>query len=94
MVSHRRGQVKDLYIDCGATFEGADRQLQAEWKKLLRDNPAIEEKLIREETKWHFKPQAAPHFGDLERNPKLSNQSKAKLSNQEGNPRISTDSGR
>ncbi|XP_065362078.1 uncharacterized protein LOC135955647 [Calliphora vicina] len=62
----RRGPCTDLYSDCGTTFIGASKELQAlhhRSETSLSDDLA--ETLHNDGTNWHFIPPASPHFGGL-----------------------------
>ncbi|GAB1867322.1 Integrase catalytic domain-containing protein [Camponotus japonicus] len=60
----RRGLPSDVYSDNGTNFQGADRELNAVFKRLVAD-PQIQNAIANDNVKWHFIPPAAPHFGGL-----------------------------
>lgn len=60
----RRGLPSDVYSDNGTNFQGADRELNAIFKRLVAD-PQMQNAIANDNVKWHFIPPAAPHFGGL-----------------------------
>lgn len=62
----RRGPCTDLYSDCGTTFIGAQKELQALYNRSKNSLPDdLSTTLNNEGTTWHFIPPASPHFGGL-----------------------------
>ncbi|XP_046145796.1 uncharacterized protein LOC123989163 [Osmia bicornis bicornis] len=59
----RRGTAASLYSDCGTNFQGADAQLQKQFKDSTRENQDLAALLAKDGTQWHFNPPAAPHMG-------------------------------
>ncbi|XP_070170716.1 uncharacterized protein [Polyergus mexicanus] len=60
----RRGLPSDMYSDNGTNFQGADRQLNTTFQRLVAD-PQIQDAIANDNVKWHFIPPSAPHFGGL-----------------------------
>ncbi|XP_011687414.1 PREDICTED: uncharacterized protein LOC105449730 [Wasmannia auropunctata] len=60
----RRGLPTHVYSDNGTNFQGADRELSAALRALMRD-ASVQESLANDGIIWHFIPPAAPHFGGL-----------------------------
>ena len=60
----RRGIPTDVYSDNGPNFRGADRELPQAFRKLQND-PNLISHSASVDTKWHFIPAIAPHFGGL-----------------------------
>ena len=62
----RRGFPGKMFSDCGTTFVGADNQMKADIKNLMKQLPsAVTELYSLKGTEWHFIPPASPHFGGL-----------------------------
>lgn len=63
----RRGQVNNMYSDCGRNFVGAARHLQEMYALLLSaaEKEVVSRALTQREITWHFNPPYAPHFGGL-----------------------------
>ena len=58
----RRGPCFEIYSDQGTNFVGANSELQ----RLFAKNSEIYSEMAKiKETKWHFNPPGAPHFGGL-----------------------------
>ncbi|XP_062556799.1 uncharacterized protein LOC134221625 [Armigeres subalbatus] len=65
--SARRGKCEDLYSDNGTNFVGARNKLK-ELDELLRTKEhreGVARHCSEQETRWHFNPPSAPHFGGL-----------------------------
>ncbi|XP_070172233.1 uncharacterized protein [Polyergus mexicanus] len=60
----RRGLPSDMYSDNGTNFQGADRELNTTFQRLVAD-PQIQDAIANDNVKWHFIPPSAPHFGGL-----------------------------
>ncbi|XP_070165291.1 uncharacterized protein [Polyergus mexicanus] len=60
----RRGLPSDMYSDNGTNFQGADRELNTTFQRLVAD-PQIQDAIANDNIKWHFIPPSAPHFGGL-----------------------------
>ncbi|XP_070171430.1 uncharacterized protein, partial [Polyergus mexicanus] len=60
----RRGLPSDMYSDNGTNFQGADRELNTTFQRLVAD-PQIQDAIANVNVKWHFIPPSAPHFGGL-----------------------------
>ncbi|XP_070170845.1 uncharacterized protein [Polyergus mexicanus] len=60
----RRGLPSDKYSDNGTNFQGADRELNTTFQRLVAD-PQIQDAIANDNVKWHFIPPSAPHFGGL-----------------------------
>ncbi|XP_070169700.1 uncharacterized protein [Polyergus mexicanus] len=60
----RRGLPSDMYSDNGTNFQGADRELNTTFQRLVAD-PPIQDAIANDNIKWHFIPPSAPHFGGL-----------------------------
>ncbi|XP_070171009.1 uncharacterized protein [Polyergus mexicanus] len=60
----RRGLPSDMYSDNGTNFQGADRELNTTFQRLVAD-PQIHDAIANDNVKWHFIPPSAPHFGGL-----------------------------
>ncbi|XP_070170386.1 uncharacterized protein [Polyergus mexicanus] len=60
----RRGLPSDMYSDNGTNFQGADRELNTTFQRLVAD-PQIQDAIANDNVKWHFIPSSAPHFGGL-----------------------------
>ncbi|XP_066602498.1 uncharacterized protein [Prorops nasuta] len=61
----RRGICKKIYSDNGTNFQGADRELQAMFKRSSEFYNDIARDLAYQGVEWSFIPPHAPHFGGL-----------------------------
>lgn len=60
----RRGLPSTVMSDNGTTFQGADRELRAQFRAAISD-PRIEAILAKDRIEWKFIPPASPHFGGI-----------------------------
>lgn len=62
----RRGICSNMYSDCGTNFKGATTELNKDSKHISSEWSAeVSASLAAQNTKWHFNPPTAPHFGGL-----------------------------
>lgn len=60
----RRGHCENVFCDNGTNFVGANRELQAQLRRALKDETWIAN-LSNNGTKFHFAPPGSPHFNGL-----------------------------
>lgn len=61
----RRGKPENTYSDNGKTFVGANKQLKELEDLFAEENSNLMQYMTNNNTKWHFIPPRAPHFGGL-----------------------------
>lgn len=58
----RRGMPAEVWSDRGTNFKGGEHELQEAFASMA---PTLQQRLARQQIKFHFNPPAAPHFGGV-----------------------------
>ena len=61
----RRGLCQQVYSDHGTTFQGADAELQRNFREASEFNRDVAAAIQSDGVQWNYIPPRAPHFGGL-----------------------------